>query len=337
MRALQQLPEPDNPRFESEVTKWIQGPVHVAGDEIVNALMRIVREGPTGLSFRAFYALHVRYRRLKEHTRLRVLVDDFASRFADQPILPHLRSLAAKQNRGNLPLALDLARDAMRRMPAHPGVLHNFAETVAELQEAEVDPRTDHLRDAVDLVDRAIALSWEANDEVYAKYFATKARLLALLDRHSEAVEMLERAIDLEDPREADYAIRIGEYQHIREKILFRQYLSGVRARYDAMQRQASEELQHLRGNMVELIGLLAAVVAFLVGGSQVVKSDAALRLMVALAGAVLITYGGFAAVFHNTPPWKRITFVLSLGLALLGVAFFSEAGMLARGRLGQG
>lgn len=50
-----------------------------------------------------------------------------------------------------------------------------------------------------------------------------------------------------------------------------------------------------------------------------------ALRLMVALAGAILVTYAGFGAVFHAKPGWQRIAFALVLGLVLLGFAIASS------------
>lgn len=125
------------------------------------------------------------------------------------------------------------------------------------------------MRAALEAVEGAISSAFQLRDEArrhYAKYFATKGRLLALLGRFEDAVSAVEQGVDLENPSLDDYSLRLGEYHDIRERVLFRWYLTRVRQRLDDAEKRIQEDLRQLKGNVVELMGLLAAVIAFLVG-----------------------------------------------------------------------
>ena len=277
----------------------------------------------------------VRIRRVRHAARPRLeepglrqyrrLVREAPQSVRDDPLYAALEAQAAGTSGGlpDLRYGLGRAEVAVEAAPDRPGVLHTLAEVTAHLGDRDAASQT-QLEAGLHAVERAIEVR---RHDPYAKYHATRARLLAHLDRWDEADAEIALAIERERSGERHYVLRIGNYQNLRLSMLFDRRAEELRRRqesahseFSAVQEQV-RELQGLRGQFLELLGLLAAVVAFVAAGIQVADAMSlrdGVALMAAIAGGILAAFAGFNLMFFPERSAKRPTIVLILGLAII-------------------
>jgi hypothetical protein len=282
--------------------------------------------GDTDDAYALFYALHIYHRRWKEHTELARLVRDSGDRFRMRATFPHLQSLCYVTERRD-PEAFQCASEARERAPGHAGVLNHYASVVLSREEKAETPDPDLLKQAKDALDAALA----ATGGGYARHHATYARLHTLREEYSAAERELDLAVDLEE-RGDDWAVRIGEYEALR--------LSNRAAELHGEQRRTVQRLDEIRESLeirigavrseaFQLLGLLGAVIAFVVSTStiaaQLESFDTGGRLIVLLSAAILVVYAGFGAAFGRLT-WRHLivhVVVLGLGFAVGAYAIF--------------
>ena len=110
--------------------------------------------------------------------------------------------------------ALALSEQDCETFPDNAGFVHLFADVYATVCErADPSERAALMEKwgarAEEMIDRAIEL-----DAKYAKYYCTKARILALRKKYREAEHSINRAIDLEDAQQTVDLIRMLGYQY---------------------------------------------------------------------------------------------------------------------------
>ena len=128
---------------------------------------------------------------------------------------------------------------------------------------------------------------------------------MSLRGDYAGARASIERAMDLEDEHKSDYAIRLGEYQHHLARVFMaelRGTLAGefeaARAQIDAAKALVETELSEMRSQNLTTLGLFTAILSFTLGSIQIVQNqpfDLAARLIIIMAGCILVVYGLFS------------------------------------------
>ena len=213
--------------------------------------------------------------------------------------------------------------------------MHLFAGAVANVLDSGNDGQQTiakrWLSEALDAARLAVSL-----DPTYAKFHATLARLASLDGDYDTARYEIDRAVDLEDSSRIDYALRINNYEFYRIRFELRQSSANALAAVNAARTDAQDHILALRDSMedsltdarkqvaalsaknLEFLGLFAAILSFTLGSLQIATSYAARdarMLIVALMGALLVTFSGFAILVGVNEKAGRIrTAFVALG-----------------------
>ena len=173
------------------------------------------------IRYASFYALNVIYRRHEDFHILDELIAENADDFSDHPTFTHLELLSTldKGDYSNPYQLLSTARSDTERFARNAGYAHLYADLFATIYESrQVANREKYVakwyQSALDAADRAIEL-----DAAYAKFYCTRARILAIGEQYDRAIKEVQRSISLEDSNRPDYVIRLLRYYYHRIKI----------------------------------------------------------------------------------------------------------------------
>lgn len=324
--SLQALPGWIETSFPSEARKVLSR-VQPRTDELVTVVEDLHQD--KSIRFAAFYCAQTLNRQNRDWAEMRRLTDLFEGEFRE---IPRFKALVAEyylqhgSSKHNRDAAAIHARDAAAALPNVPGVLHLAGEVLAHQQESEQQPQLTLILEGERYVSRALALS----AGTYPKYFATLARLQALRGAFDEADQSVARAIEEEDSSRGDYAVRIGDYQVIRARIRFARESNELRAKQTA----ATEALVGLRRESFQLLGLLAAVIAFLSVSIQLTTSRSAaeaITVLLGAAGALVVVFAAFQALIADGHLRKTVV-AAAVGSALIAAALWIAATILPNG-----
>lgn len=294
------LPDQADRNYELALTKTAE----LSPPMVFTVCREVLDDSSEGLHprFAALYIVAIHLRRFKSYTEFAQLLDKHGSEFTDQPLFAHLAGLlyAGRGGVGDLRQAIDLSRRAAKELPVHSGALHAFAFNVACALEEGMDLESELLPEAQRAL--SVAVGFEPN---YAKFYCTRGRLMSLRGDYAGARASIERAMDLEDEHKSDYAIRLGEYQHHLARVFMaelRGTLAGefeaARAQIDAAKALVETELSEMRSQNLTTLGLFTAILSFTLGSIQIVQNqpfDLAARLIIIMAGCILVVYGLFS------------------------------------------
>lgn len=209
--------------------------------------------------FAALYALLLRLRREERHGEYGATVRRHEDEFGAEPYFHTFRAIMARM-RGDLSSlrsSVEYSRQAVALMPDVPAVVHQLAAFWVEYLERLEGRSSDHDLDELERqADRAIVLTQGR----IAHYFETKGRVLALRGEFEPARAAVAQAIEMEPRASRDYLRRVTQYQATRIRI----DLLEERARWSMLHSQFREELSEFKTQQLQLLGLLAAVVAFI-------------------------------------------------------------------------
>lgn len=275
------------------------------------------------MRFAALYAVLLRLRREERLGEYTELINLHESEFGREPYFHTFRAvvLRLEGDVAGLLRAIEHSREAARLLPDVPGVQHQVAEFIAEyLEHRESPPRPDEVTEAESLVDRAITLSYGH----VAHYFETKARILCLRNDFSTARSLVRRAIELESKDGQDYLRRISQYQTTRVKIdVFTQ-----RAEWLKSTENFRREMTEFKTQQLELLGLLAGVVAFVASTANIASQSTGatgVRLITAMAGALIVVFAAFF-MMSSGRDWRRAGVAAGAGAILLITGMLSPA-----------
>lgn len=199
--------------------------------QLVQQLRQLVAEGEADLAYRAFYALTIIYRNRKDYQQLQALFEE-NPHFAGHPSYHHLLilfQLEAETFFDALEL-LELAREDARQHRDNAGYLHLFAHLfVYTCEKSRGEMREQVRREYYDDVERAVEDAIRL-DPAYAKFYCTKARVVAQRGRYAEAYSLINKAVATESSARKDYALRLLDYRHCETVILLqeqREYFQG--------------------------------------------------------------------------------------------------------------
>jgi hypothetical protein len=271
--------------------------------------------------FAAFYGYQILVRRKKDFSRFREVLRRDGPQFADRPMYLCICALAdqlGSDRVSDIKLALSKAERALAQMPDNFVVQNQVAEYLATLAERVPLPDADRLR--------ALALAREAAyASGYPRYYQTLALTELACQNFDAAREAIGSAIDLEPSTGADYALRIGDYNVVRVKIDVAESIQQVHA----LNADAAEELRSLRSDMIQLLGVLAAVIALITLTGQLASRaefhDAA-PLLATAAGAVLTIFGGLSFLIGGRSRRRERVIAMVLGVVLLIVPAVARA-----------
>ena len=313
--SLRSLPDPSTDAFLVASREWAAQVTQ--SPETLGPIVRDAALDPD-IRLRALYILLFHLRRTHDFREYRAWVDSTRAEFSTYPLfytfdVAYERSLG--DDRRSMDRALRAATRAVESFPDSPGVLHQFGEvaiTAAELYEgipAQV------LRDAEAAVDRAISLAVTEQPH----YWATRARLQAHRGDFSAARRSVAEAIEAEPSNGPHYAVRVTEYQLVQMRVTFME----ERERIERRDREVHEEFLSIRQQLISVLGLLAAVIAFITTTVQIATrttfSDAA-RLLVMTGAMILLIFSGFSYAFRIANGRRGLA-MSGLGLVLLFVA----------------
>lgn len=230
--------------------------------------------------------------------------------------------LSKVSSKGNRQQAVESAKVAMKAMPDMPGALNLYAEAMA-ISGERGDVTGEDLDPALDAIEKAID-----NDSKYAKYYANRARILALKKRYEESYRDINKAIEIETSESDDYQLRITNYEAIHTFIQLEERSSKIEHQAKEMkheQEKAQKQLTSMRGETLTLLGLLAAVIAFVIASVQLMAnlhSAEAGVLMTFMAGLILVVFGAFMELIHPDTKWRlKGLVVVGLGMLLVALA----------------
>lgn len=178
-------------------------------------------------AYYAYYCLNAMYRRNKDFYKLGALIENYKERFKERSTANHLIALYYLESGAacDYDELLENSYEDARRFSDNAGYGHLFADMFATIYEnGELSDKKafcDKWHDiALEECEHAIELT-----PSYAKFYCTKARILAIDRRFREAEQNINRAISLENSRRNDYYLRIGNYQYYKGMIKTEQKL----------------------------------------------------------------------------------------------------------------
>ncbi|WP_243657421.1 hypothetical protein [Parafrankia sp. BMG5.11] len=315
LARLESLPPETHASYGTEARALLEDPI--ATDDALAAILGDPSQSEQA-RFNAFYCVQARAWRRRDHLTHRANVDQYQSAFGDHPMFYFMQAEYYSSLDGepaNRQAALTFALEAVRRLSSIPGVLHLAASIIADQYEADTDPDPQLLLEGERLIRQAIALSHGA----YPRYHGTHARIATLRGAYATARASIARAIDEEDSSGAEYALRIGDYQLIRARIQYAQQADLLRIG----QNEATTELRGIRTQILEIMGLLAAVIAFITTAANIAAGQPpgpASGLLTCAGGVTLLVFWGFHILVIGGGDSRRRLLPLLLGAILLGV-----------------
>jgi tetratricopeptide (TPR) repeat protein len=309
-RILAAVPPPSDAEFPQAVRKVLE-----KVDDPESAL-RAILDGTSATArvrFVALYGLLLRLRREDRYREYGALVATYEDEFGSEPYFHTFRAIVAqmKGDLSSLRSAVEYSRQAVALIPDHAAVVHQLAAFWVEYLERLDNPKAHDLDEVERQVDRAIALSRGA----VAHYFETKGRALALRGEFEAARASVAHAIELEPRASRDYLRRLTQYQSTRLRI----DLLEDRARWAASHDQFRAELVEFKGQQLQLLGLLAAVVAFIATASNIagqVGGRDGIRLILVASGAMAVVFGTFSMV--SNARFGRVLIAVAVGAVLI-------------------
>ncbi|WP_204016975.1 hypothetical protein [Sphaerimonospora thailandensis] len=311
IRELRCLPEQTSPDFPQAIRAAIERLPEP--EETLREILELSRLEPS-TRFCALYGLLLRIRREERHTDYEQTVARYAKQFSREPYFVTFLAII-ERNRGDvasLRKAVEYSRRATVDMPNVAGVVHQLAAFMAEyLERRSTPPTKNEIAEAEQCADKAIISS---NGQV-AHYHETKARILALRRDFDSARVSLTRAIELEPRDGRDHHRRLTQYHTTRIRI----DLLEQQARWDEMQESGRRELAEFKNQQLQLMGLLAAVVALIAAGGSIAsqsKPADGVALIQVMAGSVVIVFSAFSLMTARSL-WRVLVSFLA-GVALI-------------------
>ena len=318
--AIRGLPYRIDP--ESLQTDLVERLNKIAGNKEQEAGVRVI-----ALASSLAYLWRRRYYQLfrKVFVKYRSTFQDADSSL--ESLYQGMYDLSQVSSPGGLKRALESAKEAKEVLPNTPGALNLYTEVVAVIGErGRVEE--EELEQAVLSIGKAIG-----TDSKYAKYYANRARILALQGQYNNSYQDIDKAIEIEIFDEHTLW-RVTSYEEIRIKVRLQQHSVEIEQQADEMkqeQERARKQMTAMRGETLTLLGLLAAVIAFVVSSIQLVsglQSVEAGILMTIMAGLILVVFGAFTELIQPDEKWRKkgksvvwtgVVVVILAGLVLLG------------------
>lgn len=240
--------------------------------------------------FTCLYALLQDLHREERETEYQGLVVQYELEFGTNPYYGTFRAIAAigdGTSATKLRQALRHSRQAIEVLEDRPGVWHQYAALYAELCDVAPDLAVPvELDFALEAVDNALRTTTRDNPN----FHFTRARLLHHAGRVSEALTETQVAIHHQEARTPGGVRRLARYEALRSRLLIdRQSINVLE-----QMAETKAALDASRGDQVQLIGVLAAVIALITTAVTIAtRIDVAegVPLILAAAGSITVAF----------------------------------------------
>jgi tetratricopeptide (TPR) repeat protein len=328
------LPQLSEPRLNAEFTRLpsvlgqddlfrlsqaIRATPNYSLDEMTRLLS--AHRAPSNWRFAALYCLLVRARHLRNFNDFRDLVRQNADQFSDQPAMFAMAAEAGSffaYSTHDLKSVIEQSRHALRRFDG-VGLKLLAAEKLLEVVSGEsVEEQDKLLAEAQSYLDDALA-----RYPGTPRYLAVKAQVLARRRRFADARGCIADAIAREDSTHSHYVIRLAKYEAVRSEILLFEYSDQLAGRL----KDAVRDFEQTRGSLIEIVGLLAAVLALVISGTQIainVRVANGAGLLMVVGGVLQLSFLGYSMLLGRGVRLGRFLIAAGIALALLsGGVFF--------------
>lgn len=336
--AFRALPE----EYERDYEKQVVRLGTCAEEKVLRPVLEeLLADGtaPEPERYAAYCSLHSRYRRMRDHQKLKDLCNRYESTFRAHPSAEHF-SLLVYVDMGD-PFdepVLMRAERSIERMLGTAGAQHLLADLVALYYEREGNHHLLGTEKAASWLEKAMtAVNQAISADDYAKFHYTKARLLCLQENYKAALDEVSLAVDKEDSSRPDYAIRMATYlsEKMRIESIEHQdrYLKKIQEDQTAAESKIQEQMDKLSDSSVkslEFLGLFAGIISFTIGGISIVSNassfsfQGAAGLLIVLMGTLLEVFCGFGVILHGLgrekSVWLRNLVVLAFGAVMIGL-----------------
>lgn len=240
--------------------------------------------------FTCLYTLLQGLHREEREGEYRVLVTRHEDEFGANPYYGTFRAIAAIRDGTSvtqLRQALRHSRQAISVLEDRPGVWHQYAAIFADLCDLAPELTTQaELEFALDAVDTALRTTTRDNPN----FHFTRARLLHHAGRISEALTEIQVAIHGQEARTPGGVRRLARYEALRSRLLIERQGSDLLTQMA----ETKTALEASRGDQVQLLGVLAAVIALITTAVTIAtRIDVAdgIPLILASAGSITIAF----------------------------------------------
>lgn len=330
IKFFQDLPDDKERDFELSVTGLAK---KSKTDDLEVKLLAILKQDlGVKIKYAAFYTLAIMHRYNKDFAKMRQLISSYADEFQGMATYSHLcllHHLCSGQ-----PLTykeIEAAYDNRINLKNNAGVVHLFADIIATFYEetSEIRMKRNHIEQAIEAIDSAIK-----SDKTYAKYHATKSRLLFLDGHLDEALYEIDMAIAKELPKNSNYMINMYAYQNHKIKIVTETGKRDIAEKTNVMISEMAKEQLAIKCEIdninesliknIEFIGFFAGVIALVIGSLQMSANQPpgdAIKLIIVLFGSLLSVFAGFGIVLHGFNKKKTLPnlVVMFFGLIVVG------------------
>lgn len=225
----------------------------------------------------------------------------------------HCASTNPREIRRHLTRARELAAEP--EYSSRFGLLHTVAELTAQLfEQIPDDDRTEEdealIEHALSDLDHAMSLYRAEHQRDYPKYYYTLGRLRLLQHDYEPAKTAIREAMRLEDPSSSRALLRMSQYGILGSRIdheerlhghestitTYRQRLDAIKGEYEMLDISIRDQAERQQGRMMEILGLMTAIIAFLVVATNtVLKVDDPQTMLVAVVGMAAAIVAVFA------------------------------------------
>ena len=235
IKCFSTLPPEETREYEKQIARFA---AKCHSTEQSDALLSII-ESNSDVAFEAFFCLCTVYRRNRDYELLRNLLFNYEC-FSDHISYNHLviQYQVHSEALFDYDELLEMAYADARKMKQNAGYLQSFCNAFATICEQCNDNDVGGIIDrwysiALDCINKAIQL-----DPHYAKFYSTKARIIAFNNEFAEANRLITQAISLEDSSRPDYAITILNYQYSKSRFAIMQQKKQFNERIEELENQ---------------------------------------------------------------------------------------------------
>lgn len=297
------LPYWTSPTFAEDVRE------RVAKEFTEDQLLVILNDAaqPSNDRFTCLYALLQDLHREEREAEYRSLVSKYEAEFGTNPYYDTFRAIAAVGDGtsvSQLRQALRHSRQATSTLEDRPGVWHQYAALYAEFGDLAPDLLTPvELSFALEAVDNALRTTTRDNPN----FHFTRARLLHDAGRVAEALTETQVAIHHQEARTPGGVRRLARYEALRSRLLIDRQSNNLLGQIA----ETKSALDASRGDQVQLLGVLAAVIALITTAVTVatrIEVADGVPLVLAAAGSITIAFsclmwaGGVRSVKRLVP-----------------------------------
>ena len=264
--------------------------------------------------FAALYFLANAARRKNNIEEFSTWVDRGRPEYQHKLQFQYLESILHRE-RDEYPHAIHKCRPVFNEHPDNWPIAVGFAHNIVHGVEAGLvdESQTKELaQEAIDTIETVIRTK-----PAYGKSYLIKARALAALDRFEEALDAVDRAIELEDSKKEDYAERIADRYFHRVRIEVLQQKHDL----EEKTRAVDNEVSNVQSRFVQLLGFFAAILAVVFTSTQIavsLQATEAIALVIVLTGGLLSSFASLSLLLPGTLDLRRVIVVIGLGFAMM-------------------